>query len=407
MRTHDLSGPGGRALLPGEIGTEIVHDHAGAFCRQRERFGFADSTSGARDDGHLPLETSHGATPLSLSRRAGRARRQAPWRGRHDATGRARLLRRGFLPPAVLTAVLAVLTMASAGCTTAAVPSPDSSTSTATAPGSSTSTTTTTTLPLPVALQGTSVPGDAFLGLVRRVPVVAVPAGRSSAALPAPNTPAYLLIQQVAYRQFGSGPDLLLIMGQDGSMSWWEPSLLSVLAQHYRVTVFDLPGVGYSSPSLQPMTIDWLADETAGLIEDLGLVHAAVLGWGLGGEVALALAERHPASEASLVLVDSSIGGPGAARPSADVRAALDDPAATPTSVAPTLFANDLLSGAGGIRFGGVAVAERARHHRSRRPHPGRPCRRACGAAQRVVQHVPRLERRVGRRPDARRVRRG
>ncbi|MGC9961364.1 MAG: alpha/beta hydrolase [Acidimicrobiales bacterium] len=232
--------------------------------------------------------------------------------------------------------VLAALTMALAGCT-AAAPSPGSSTTRTTAPGSGL-TTTTTTLPVPVALQGTSVPGDAFLGIVRRVPVVAVPAGRPSAAFPLPGTPPYLLIQQVAYRQFGSGPDLLLVMGQDGSMSWWEPSLLAVLAQHYRVTVFDLPGVGYSSPALVPMTLDWLADETAGLVQALGLVNTVVLGWGLGGAVALALAERHPASETSLVLVDSSIGGPDAVQPAAAVQAALDAPTATASSLATTLF---------------------------------------------------------------------
>jgi len=183
------------------------------------------------------------------------------------------------------------------------------------------------------------VPGAAFLGLVSRVAVVAIPAGRSAAVQPVPGEPGYLSIEQLAFRQFGSGPNLLLVMGEDGSMAWWPPSLLSLLAQHYRVTVFDLPGVGYSSPALGPTTLDWMADETAGLIQALGLAQPTVLGWGLGGEIALALAERHPLSERSLVLVDTSAGGPGATRPSASVSALLDSPTATAASLAGTFFA--------------------------------------------------------------------
>lgn len=233
-------------------------------------------------------------------------------------------------------ALLVAAGLALAGCTSTAVAPPGGSTTSV--PGGSTSVTT-TTLPTQVVVEGTAVPGEAFLGLVRRVPVVALPAGRATAPLPAPGTRGYLSIQRVAFRQFGSGPDLLLIMGQDGSMSWWEPSLLATLAQHYRVTVFDFPSVGYSDPALAPMTLDWLADETAGLVQALGLVHPTVLGWGLGGAVALALAERHPASEGSLVLVDSSAGGPGAVRPPASVSAALDSPTATAASLAATFFA--------------------------------------------------------------------
>jgi pimeloyl-ACP methyl ester carboxylesterase len=184
------------------------------------------------------------------------------------------------------------------------------------------------------------VPGETFLGVVKRVPVVAVAPGTPTAPLPAAGSPGYLAIEQVAYRQFGSGSNLLLIMGQDGSMAWWEPSLLSVLAHHYRVTVFDLPGVGYSTPAPTPrsVTLDWLSDETAGLIQALGLVQPTVLGWGLGGDVALALAERHPVSERSLVLVDTSAGGPRASAPSTDVSTILDSPTATAASLASTFF---------------------------------------------------------------------
>ena len=114
-------------------------------------------------------------------------------------------------------------------------------------------------------------------------------------------------------------------------------------------------------------------------------------------EVALALAERHPASEASLVLVDSSIGDRARCSRRRTYESALDDPAATPTSVAPTLFANDLLSGAGGSVSAESAVADAlATTVPDDLTRGALAEERAVQSARRVVQHVPRLERRVG-----------
>jgi pimeloyl-ACP methyl ester carboxylesterase len=177
--------------------------------------------------------------------------------------------------------------------------------------------------------------------------VVAVPAGSSTAPLPTAGQQGYLNIEHVAFRRFGSGKDLLLIMGQDGTMAWWEPSLLSVLAHHYTVTIFDLPGVGYSQSATVPVTLSWLADETAGLIQALSLAHPTVVGWGLGGDIALALAERHPASLGSLVLVDTSTGGSGAVRPATTIAALFNSPWATAASLASTIFGSSVPGSAG------------------------------------------------------------
>ena len=64
---------------------------------------------------------------------------------------------------------------------------------------------------------------------------------------------------QIAYRQFGSGPNLLLVMGQRGTMTWWDPQFLSALSSKYSVTIFDLPGVGYSQPAPAPPTLSTLS----------------------------------------------------------------------------------------------------------------------------------------------------
>jgi pimeloyl-ACP methyl ester carboxylesterase len=236
--------------------------------------------------------------------------------------------------PATLSAVLALVLTA---CSS--TPSGDQTTSTSSAtavtttiPAStstSTTTSTTTTLPVPVQAGGTSIV---------RVRVAALPPGASVLPAISPASAAWLRMVPIAFRTFGSGPDLLLVAGQDGSLSWWDSTLLSDLSLQYRVTVFDLPGAGYSGAATAPLSLGWLADMTAGFALSVGLSHPIVLGWGLGGEIALSLAERHPGLASSLVLVDTSGGGAAATQPSRGVAGLLALPGATPLALSELLF---------------------------------------------------------------------
>lgn len=174
-------------------------------------------------------------------------------------------------------------------------------------------------------------------GLAHRLPVIPVPAGALAAPAAPLGSPQAGAAVSLGYYQVGSGPDLMLIMGQRGSTSWWDPQLIADLAAHFRVTYFDLPGIGYSAPAAGARSVETLADLAAGLSDELGLSAPVVLGWGLGGDVALALAERHPGLVARLVLVDTSAGagGPHAAPA---VRAALADPGRTLTQISRLFF---------------------------------------------------------------------
>jgi pimeloyl-ACP methyl ester carboxylesterase len=77
---------------------------------------------------------------------------------------------------------------------------------------------------------------------------------------------------------------------------------------------------------------------TAGFALTAGLTRPVVLGWGLGGEIALSLAERHPALVSSLVLVDTSAGGLGSVPPTREVVRLLGLAGVTPTELAKLLF---------------------------------------------------------------------
>ena len=200
--------------------------------------------------------------------------------------------------------------------------------------GSATPTTTSTTLPTPVTVGGASPSSP--LGPIRRVPVIALSDGAIS--IPANMTPVdWDNALRIGFRQLGSGPDLLLIMGEHGTMTWWDPQLLETLASSFRVTIFDLPGIGYSA-SMHDASIASYADATAGLIASLGLMTPVVLGWGLGGEVALALAERHPGMASQLVLVDTSAGGKDLVLPRHNAAVLIGSSTATTTACSRLLF---------------------------------------------------------------------
>jgi pimeloyl-ACP methyl ester carboxylesterase len=119
---------------------------------------------------------------------------------------------------------------------------------------------------------------------------------------------------EIAYRIQGRGEPLLLIMGLGGTYDIWDPTLLGELAQHYQVITFDNRGIGKTTLGTQRCTIPRFADDTAGLLEALGIDHASVLGWSLGSHVAQELVLNHPRRVDRLILYASLCGGREAIR---------------------------------------------------------------------------------------------
>jgi pimeloyl-ACP methyl ester carboxylesterase len=143
---------------------------------------------------------------------------------------------------------------------------------------------------------GTAPAGElAFLGPVRQVQAGAVTVG---------------------YRQFGSGPPVVLVVGQGSTMAMWGTELPRRLAATHQVTMYDLRGVGYSTdPATSPLTIGQMGDDLAAFIDTLALDRPTVVGWSTGGEIALSLATSHPGKTGALVLAGATAGGPPAVQP--------------------------------------------------------------------------------------------
>jgi pimeloyl-ACP methyl ester carboxylesterase len=144
----------------------------------------------------------------------------------------------------------------------------------------------------------------------------------------APVRVAHTRLGAVGYREVGSGPPLVLIMGYGGTMEDWDPRLVHALAPHHRVVMFDNSGIGRTQELPQPFSIDAMADQTSALIDTLGLGRPDVLGWSMGGMIAQALAVLHPAQVRRLVLCATYPGsGQAVMPPVAELQAATDFPA--------------------------------------------------------------------------------
>ncbi len=106
----------------------------------------------------------------------------------------------------------------------------------------------------------------------------------------------------VGYRVYGNGYPLVMIMGYGSTMQLWEPALIRTLSSHYKVIVFDNRGMGNTESGQKEFTIGQFADDTAGLMEALGISRAHVLGWSMGSLIAQELVLRHPEKVNRLVL---------------------------------------------------------------------------------------------------------
>src|SRR5207244_6086207 len=104
------------------------------------------------------------------------------------------------------------------------------------------------------------------------------------------------------YEVHGTGKPLIMLHGGFGSFEMFT-ALSPALAVDHQVIGVDLYGHGRTALTDRPLRFEHMADDIAGLIEHLGLEKADLLGFSLGGAVALQSAIRHPELGNKLVLI--------------------------------------------------------------------------------------------------------
>jgi len=110
-----------------------------------------------------------------------------------------------------------------------------------------------------------------------------------------------------AYRRFGNGPGLPLLFLQHftGTLDNWDPAVIDSLAAGREVILFDNAGVGRSTGKV-PVTIAEMARHAIAFLDGLGLETCDIVGYSLGGMVALQMVQDRPSIFRRMVLVGTA-----------------------------------------------------------------------------------------------------
>ncbi len=106
------------------------------------------------------------------------------------------------------------------------------------------------------------------------------------------------------YEIHGEGYPLVLLHGGVGAVEMFG-EVLPLLARDRRVVAVDLQAHGRTADIDRPLTLEFMADDIAALIGHLGYEKCDVMGYSLGGGVALQTAIRHQEVVRKLVLVST------------------------------------------------------------------------------------------------------
>ncbi|HEX2659013.1 MAG TPA: alpha/beta fold hydrolase, partial [Polyangia bacterium] len=104
----------------------------------------------------------------------------------------------------------------------------------------------------------------------------------------------------------GQGEPVVLLPPFPFDRNVWSPNIPAIVEAGHRAIAVDYPGFGDSPPASPAVfSIAAIADATAALLDKLGLKTATLMGLSMGGYVALAFAQRHPARLRALILADT------------------------------------------------------------------------------------------------------
>lgn len=107
------------------------------------------------------------------------------------------------------------------------------------------------------------------------------------------------------YVEGGQGPALVCLPGWPQTWYSYHP-IAAELAQHYRVIIVDIRGMGSSDKPASGYDKKTMAQDIYELLRHLGLSNASLLGHDIGGMVATSFAFNHPEATDKLILADGA-----------------------------------------------------------------------------------------------------
>ncbi len=108
----------------------------------------------------------------------------------------------------------------------------------------------------------------------------------------------------IHYAEAGQGTPVILVHGLSANLglNWVQPGIFHALAKKYRVVAFDLRGHAHSGKPHNPSDYGIeLVEDIVRLMDHLGIQKAHVVGYSMGGFIALKMAVMHPERMLSVV----------------------------------------------------------------------------------------------------------
>jgi len=121
------------------------------------------------------------------------------------------------------------------------------------------------------------------------------------------------------YEIYGQGTPLLLLHGSYMNIPLNYGEMIPELSKKYKVIAFEMQGHGRTADIDRPYSWEALADDAAALLSYLKIDKADVLGYSLGGTVALQLTMKHPELVNRLVFISSTYKSDGWIKPVRDI----------------------------------------------------------------------------------------
>ena len=111
------------------------------------------------------------------------------------------------------------------------------------------------------------------------------------------------------YELAGEGPCLVLIHGAGDNLNMWY-NQVPVFSQRYQVLTYDVRGFGQTQSPEGEYSMALFAEDLYQLLHGLKIDDAFLLGYSMGGRIALELAIQYAKVVKALVLANSGVGGP-------------------------------------------------------------------------------------------------
>jgi len=118
----------------------------------------------------------------------------------------------------------------------------------------------------------------------------------------------------VHYEVYGRGKPVILLHGWLGSWGLWQETM-GYLGRYYRTYAMDFWGFGESGKKRETYAVQDFVSLVNQFMEQLGIMHAPLVGHSMGGTVSLSVAIKYPERVSKVVVVGSPIVGSSLAWP--------------------------------------------------------------------------------------------